>query len=172
MHTEHSKTRFDRGCLSASASDGCRSSSRPAMTLSEFSTALIRARRWALVVYSGTAVTFMLLIVCVGYIWFPDIQKLTLVFREPPRPVGDDGTYGAIVGLLIGTLFLVPSLVLPLWFVVIADRRLGTRCPVCGSSLTLWKRGDNVLRTGSCTKCMAAVLESDVAMNEDERIRL
>jgi hypothetical protein len=138
------------------------------MTLSEFSTALKRARRWADVVYTVTAVTLMLLIFGVGYSWFPEIQKLTLVFRDPTKAVGDDGTYGAIVGLLIGALFLAPSTLLPLLFVAIADRGLGTACPVCQSSLTLWRRGKTVLKSGTCAKCSATILESAVATSEDE----
>ena len=139
------------------------------MTGAGFSTTLIRARRWAAVVYFAGAVTLMCLICGVGYIWFPEIQKLTLVFRDHGQAIGDDGTYGAIVGLLISTFFVIPSMVLPLWFVVIVDRRLGTSCSACGSSLTLWKRGGIVLRTGNCAKCSAAVVESARDVSEDEQ---
>lgn len=139
------------------------------MTGSEFSTTLIRARRWAGVVYFVSAVTLMLLIYGVGYIWFPEIQKLTLVFRDQRKAIGDDGTYGAIAGLLISAFFGIPSMVLPLWSVVIVDRRLGTSCSACGSSLTLWKRGSIVLRTGKCAKCSAAVIESARDLSEDEQ---
>lgn len=138
------------------------------MTGSEFSTTLISARRWAGVVYFVSAVTLMLLICGVGYIWFPEIQKLTLVFRDQRKAIGDDGAYGAIVGLLISAFFVISSMVLPLWFLVIVDRRLGTSCSMCGSSLTLWKRGSIVLRTGKCPKCLAAVIEFVRDANEDE----
>ena len=138
------------------------------MTGTEFSTTLIRARRWAGVAYFVSAVTLMCLICGVAYIWFPEIRKLALVFRDHGKAIGDDGTYGAIVGLLISTFLVIPSMVLPLWFVVIVDRRLGTSCSACGSSLTLWKRGSIVLRTGNCAKCSAVVVESASDTSEDE----
>lgn len=139
------------------------------MTRSEFSTILIHARRWTNFVYFVSGVTLMLLIAGVGYIWSSELQKLTLVFRDERRPIGEDGTYGAILGLLMGVFFVVPSMGLPLWFAAIADRRLGIACSACGSSLTFWKYGNIVLRTGNCPRCAATVLESARAENEEEQ---
>lgn len=129
-------------------------------SLSEFSSGLKRARRWAYRVYAITAVLLMLFLFGVGCMWFPDIQKLTFVLRDPAKTLGDDGRYGAIVGILIGALFLVPSALLPLLIVAIADRSVGKRCPACHASLTLWKRGEAVLKSGKCPKCLVPILRS------------
>lgn len=136
--------------------------------LSEFSAELKRARRWAYRVYAITAVVLMLFLFGVGCVWFPDIQKLAFVFRDPAKTVGDDGRYGAIVGILIGALFLAPSALLPLLFVAIADRIVGKKCPACHASLTLWKRGEVVLKSGKCPRCLVPILGSVAAESTDE----
>ncbi len=132
------------------------------MTRSEFDAILRVARTWGNAVYAFGAVV-MLLLFCVAYSWFAEIHEMTAVFRDKAKPLADDGRYGAIIGLLIGSFLLIPSMLLPLLLVVWVDRRIGAACPMCHASITLWNRGVQVQNSGTCGKCDAKVLAPDIS---------
>ena len=98
----------------------------------------------------------MLLLVYIGEVWFPEIQKMTMIFRDPTKPLADDGSYGALMGILIGVTFALPML-LPLLLVAWIHVKLGVVCPQCGASLTLWRRPIQIEKNGTCCKCHAVI---------------
>ena len=130
------------------------------MNRSEYTVRVKRARLWADIAYGVIAISLMLLMSYIGYKWFPQIQALSLIFRDPAMPLANDRFYGAIGGLLI-SFFLIPSMLLPLLVVIWVHRRLGFNCPHCGASLTILKRDNHVLQHGSCCKCHLSVLARD-----------
>ncbi|MCA8986773.1 MAG: hypothetical protein KDA78_03985 [Planctomycetaceae bacterium] len=138
------------------------------MTHSEFTSVLKLTKRWSEIVYTAAAFTLMLLICGIGYLWFSEIKQWLLVFRDPVKPIGDDGTFGAIAGMLIGIIFLLPSMLLPLIPVMWIHHRFGVNCECCGASLTLWRRGAQVLKSGTCCKCHAPVFPPEQSNERDE----
>lgn len=138
------------------------SSARLIVTQSEYAATLKRVRFWAGVVYGFVAVSLMLVGLYLHFVWFPEIQKLCMFFRDHAKPLGDDGFYGAMMGMLFGVTVSLPSMLLPLLPVAWTDRKLGVHCPQCGRSLTLWRqRADQVLKSGACGQCHATLFMVD-----------
>jgi hypothetical protein len=102
----------------------------------------------------------MLVLFFIAYTWFPQIKALAQIFRDPTKPVADDGVYGGIMGVVISA-YMSPSLMLPLLVVHWIHRRLGFSCPQCGVPLTLWRRSDQGLNGGHCGKCGASVFSQE-----------
>ncbi|XZE19180.1 hypothetical protein SH449x_004493 [Pirellulaceae bacterium SH449] len=132
------------------------------MTRAEYITALRRSRCWAWTAYSTISIAIMLLLFSAWYAYFPQIHALSMVFHDRTKNLQDDGYYGAIMGLVFGVTFLLPSGLLPLLPYVWLDRRLGVACSHCNSSLTLYRRSDHILTNGTCIKCGAFALACEV----------
>ncbi|MBS0265628.1 MAG: hypothetical protein JSS02_27095 [Planctomycetes bacterium] len=135
------------------------------MTHAEYSAALKRARLWAGVAHAVAAVLLMICLTGLWFLWFSEIQKMAVVFRDSTRSVADDGVYGAWMGLCWGFTIVVPSLVLPLWPVVVIHRKLGGMCPNCGALLTWGRRPIQIESSGVCRKCRFVVF--DVGSSEE-----
>ncbi len=127
------------------------------MTQAEYIAALKCSRRWAWSAFGVASIAIMLLLFFTFIVYFEPIRDASMAFRDPAKNLRDDGMFGALIGIVFGVTFGLPSTLLPLLLYVLIDRRIGLTCTHCGASLTSFKRGEHLLKNGTCVKCCTPV---------------